>query len=67
MENKFLNQARQAMQNLSGRDRQPNGQAQADEQEVKAIQQCIQSAYQSCSPEEEQELQQLENELNEYK
>ncbi|GAA0454940.1 DUF3813 family protein [Alkalibacillus silvisoli] len=67
MENKFLNQARQAIQNMTGRDQQHQGQAQAEEQEIKAIQQCIQSAYEQSSPEEEQELKQLENDLNQYR
>ncbi|WP_027963920.1 DUF3813 family protein [Halalkalibacillus halophilus] len=61
MENKFLNQAKQAMQSLPGMNQQDK------EKELETIHQCIQSAYEQCSPEEQQELQQLEQELSDHR
>lgn len=57
MENNLFQQAKKAVSNLT------NMQGNASSQEKQAAHNAIQSAYADCSPEEKQQLQQLEQEL----
>ncbi|WP_430787707.1 DUF3813 domain-containing protein [Virgibacillus flavescens] len=57
MENNFFQQAKKAVSNLK------NTQGNTSDQEKQAAHNAIQSAYADCSPEEKQQLQQLEQEL----
>ncbi|PKR78330.1 hypothetical protein CEY16_00805 [Halalkalibacillus sediminis] len=60
MPNHMLQQARQAIQNLG------NGNRKQNDEEIQSIQSSIQAAYEQCSPEEEQELRELEAKLQQH-
>ncbi|ASK60820.1 hypothetical protein CFK37_00660 [Virgibacillus phasianinus] len=57
MENNLFQQAKNAVSSFT------NKQGNASEQEKQAAKNAVQSAYADCSPEEKQQLQQLEQQL----
>lgn len=57
MENNLFQQAKDAVSNLT------NMQGNANAQEKQAAKNAVQSAYSDCTPEEKQQLQQLEQQL----
>ncbi len=62
MANQWIEQARQAMQNLTN-----NQSNQADRQkDIELVQHSIQAAYEQSTPEEEEEIRELENKLNKH-
>ncbi|MFZ3579293.1 DUF3813 family protein [Virgibacillus sp. DJP39] len=61
MENNLFQQARQAVSRLT--NMQGNGNAGNNEQEKQAAHNAVQAAYADCTPEEKQQLQQLEQQL----
>ncbi|SDJ44285.1 DUF3813 family protein [Salimicrobium halophilum] len=59
MENRFFDQAKQAVERVTNRQRQSD----IEDNDMQSAREAIQAAYEQCSPQERAELQQLEEEL----
>nr|WP_289038959.1 DUF3813 family protein [uncultured Allobacillus sp.] len=64
MANKWIEQARQAVQNLT--NQQTHASQEDRQKELELVQHSIQAAYEQSTPEEEDQVRELENQLNKH-
>ncbi|TSJ65535.1 DUF3813 family protein [Allobacillus salarius] len=62
--NKWIEQARQAVQNLT--NQQTHASQEDRQKELELVQHSIQAAYEQSTPEEEEQVRELENQLNKH-
>ena len=64
MKNQFMSQAKQALQNLTNNQGQQNKSER--QKEIELVQHSIQAAYENATPEEIQQIKELENKLQQH-